>query len=367
MASIGSTIPDRTLRGALLGCGSITPFHLKAWAQIQEVDIVALANRTISKAQALSEEFGVAPDHVYSDYRKLLGNVDLDFVDIATAPHIHREQVLAAAEHGRHVLCQKPFATSLNEAQEMIGACEKAGVRCVVNENWRWRSWYRELKAMLAQGTIGKPRYARFQFRSDALLPQPNGERPPVLTTQAYLAEMPRLVVHEWGVHLLDVLRFLFGDVHSVYARMGWHSPFVVGEDTVLMTLQFQSGLVALVDISWVTHISDEQRPARGCLEPMVIEGDGGTLALDPYQGDVFTITTAAGVQRWPAHPGLTRAEAYQASYVDTQQHFVDCLLSGEPAENEARDNLGSLATAFAAYESEEHNRVILMGDYDRP
>jgi predicted dehydrogenase len=364
MASISRTSSDCTLRGALLGCGSIAPYHLRAWARIQEVDIVALANRTISKAQALAEEFGVAPDHVHSDYRDLLGNVELDFVDIATAPHIHREQVLAAAEYSRHVLCQKPFASSLNEAQEMIEACEKAGVRCIVNENWRWRSWYRELKTVLAEDIIGKPRYARFQYRSDALLPRPYGETPPVLTTQSYLAEMPRLVVHEWGIHLLDVLRFLFGDVYSVYARMGRHSPYVVGEDTVLITLQFQSGLVALVDISWVTHISDEQRLARGSLEPMVVEGDMGTLALDPYQGDVFTITTAAGVQRRSARPGLTRAQAYQASYVDAQQHFVDCLLSGEPAENEASDNLGTLAASFAAYDSAEHNRVILIGDH---
>jgi predicted dehydrogenase len=96
----------------------------------------------------------------------------------------------------------------------------------------------------------------------------------------------------------------------------------------------------------------------------MVIEGDKGTIALDPYQGDVFTVTTAAGVQRRPARPGLTRAQAYQASYVDTHQHFVDCLLSGEPAENEASDNLGTLAAAFAAYDSAEHNQVILIGDH---
>jgi predicted dehydrogenase len=174
------------------------------------------------------------------------------------------------------------------------------------------------------------------------------------------------LIVYEWGIHLLDVLRFLFGEVQSVYARMGWHSPLVAGEDAALITLQFQSGVVALVDIGWASFVSDEERLERGSLDPMLVEGDEGTITLDPFQGDVLKAVTADGARQWPARPVLTRAQAYQASYVDAQQHFVDCLLSGELAETEARHNLGSLEAAFAAYESAEHNRVVVIGDDDR-
>src|SRR5262245_18324018 len=151
-----------SLRGAMLGTGSIAVHHLRAWRAIQDVQIVALANRAKGRALAYGRDFDISPTHMYSNYRDLLDNEILGFVDIATAPHIHREQVLAAAERCIHILCHKPFATSLAEAVEMIDACESSGVRCIVNENWRWRRWYRALKELLAQGTIGTPRYARF-------------------------------------------------------------------------------------------------------------------------------------------------------------------------------------------------------------
>ncbi len=152
MKPIGSSRP---LRGAVLGCGHISPFHLRAWARIEGVEIVALANRTLEKAQARAREFGVPLEHVYSDYRELVERERLDFVDIATAPHIHREQAESAARHGLPVLCQKPLAPSLEDARAMAAACAAAGVLLSVNENWRWSSWYRELKRLMLEGTIG--------------------------------------------------------------------------------------------------------------------------------------------------------------------------------------------------------------------
>ncbi len=345
---------DRPLRGAMLGTGSIAIYHMRAWQAIPDVQIVALANRTRSRAEALGRQFGIDDAHIYADYRELLDREAVDFVDIATAPHIHREQVLAAADHGVHVLCQKPFATSIEEAWEMIQACEHAGVRCVVNENWRWRRWYRELKRMLDRGTIGRPRYARFWFHGDGVLPQPDGSPPTLLTRQPYTAQMPRLILYEWGIHLIDVMRFLFGPIERVYARMSRVSPLVQGEDLAIVMLEFRSGVTGLIDISWGTYIEPEKRLTRGNLDPFVVEGDAGTIELDPYAGDIIRLITAEGCQERPAHPGMTPAEAYQESYVNTQSHFVHCLRTGEPAENEARDNLETFAATMAAYAAAE-------------
>jgi len=367
MLSMTADEPGRALRGALLGCGSIAPYHLRAWAQIEGVEIVALANRTVSKAEALAEEFAIPLGQVYGDYRQLLKHERLDFVDIATAPHVHREQVLAAAAHGVHVLCQKPLATSLDEALAMIRACETTGVRCVVNENWRWRRWYRELRHMLDQGVVGTPRYARFHSHTDTVLPRPHGGLPPLLTTQAYTAHMPHLILLEWGIHLVDVLRFLFGDVASVHARMERLSPLVRGEDLAVITLVFRSGVIGLVDISWAAHMPEERRLQRGNLDALLVEGDAGTIELDPYPGDLFIVTRPVGSERRPARGGLTPAEAYQESYVNAQRHFVHCLRTGQPAENEARDNLKTLAVVFAAYDSAAQDEVVFLQNETAP
>ena len=80
------------------------------------------------------------------------------------------------------------------EALEMLDACEAANVRCIVNENWRWRSWYRDVKSLLDQGCIGQARYARLQYHDQSLLSDPGQALPALLTRQPYTAHMPRLI-----------------------------------------------------------------------------------------------------------------------------------------------------------------------------
>lgn len=352
-------VGERALHGALLGTGSISAYQLRAWREIPKVEIVALANRTRARALALGQEFDIPAPHIYADYRDLLVNEKIDFVDIATAPQIHREQVLAAAACGIHSLCQKPFARSLKEAREMIVACQVAGVRCVVNENWRWRRWYRLVKALLEQNVVGTPRYARFLLHNGGALPNAEGSLPPLRVQQSYTAEMPHLILFEWGIHFVDVLRFLFGDIVRVYARMSRVSPLFKGEDLAVVILEFSHGMTGLIDISWGSRISEQKQLVRGNLDPFVVEGDRGSIELDPYQDDSIKITTGQGTERRPAREHLTPTEAYQESYFNTQRHFIQCLRTGAPAENEATDNWKTLAAVMAAYDSADCNQVV--------
>lgn len=343
---------DRELRGALLGTGWVSQQHMLAWQAIPDVRIAALANRTRSRAEAMGRRFGVTDDHIYSDYRALLEREQVDFVDIATTPDVHKEQVLAAAEAGVHVLCQKPFAYSMEDALEMVDACERARVRCFVNENWRWRRWYREIKQLIESGVIGAPKYARFQSHDDQLLPRSPGALPDLLYHQSYITNAPRLILVDWGIHAVDTMRFLFGDVSRIYARMHRSSPSVSGEDRVVAVLDFRSGLMGVLDLCWTAYVPEEKRWVRGSVDPFVVEGDLGTIELDPYQGNQLILTTDRGTERRGAHGGLSLEEARLESFINTQRHFVDCLRSGSPGENEARDNLKTLAAVMAAYDS---------------
>jgi predicted dehydrogenase len=351
----------KPLRGALVGTGGISLYHMRAWSAIPGVEIVAMANRTRSRAEALGRQFGVDDAHIYADYRDLMDREQVDFVDIATTPNVHREQVLAAAQHGLHVFCQKPFAPSLAEAEEMVAACGRAGVRCVVHENWRWRGYLQELKRMLGQGSIGATRYLRVHERRSSALPPPEGGLPPLLTERLDMAEMPRLIIYEWGLHLVDVIRFLMGDIQSVYARTSHLSPWVKGEDMAVVTFGLRSGATALMDISWGSLVEAGKGLVRGNMDPLIVEGDAGVIELDPYRDDSFIITTASGTECRPSRPGLSPADVYQNSYDRCLSRFVDCLRSGEPAENEGRDNVKVLAVVFAAYESAALNQVITL------
>jgi len=362
------------LRGALLGTGTVSYHHLIAWQRVPGVEIVALYNRTVDKARQRAAQFGIDQTHVYGDYEQLLAEEPLDFVDIATAPSIHRTQVEAAAARGLAVLCQKPLAPTLEDAEGMIATCEQAGVLLSVNENWRWRAWYRTIKRMLDEHRIGTVRYVRIAAHHNLTLPRPDGELPGLFRSQAYTRSMPKLILLEWGIHLIDTLRMLLGEIDWVYCRTDRASPLCTGEDRAVLVLDM-GGVMADIDISWAS-IRPEGPPSL--LEDVVVEGDEGTIALVPNQGygDLIAITDLRGadlrregVERartptrttaLPAHDG-DLAAAYQASYDAAQRHFIDCLRAGLEPETIATDNLKTLRSLFAAYESAEQNAVVFL------
>jgi predicted dehydrogenase len=364
----------QVLRGALIGTGTISYHHLVAWQHVPGVQIVALYNRTLDKAQRRAEQFGIDPAHVYSDYQKLLACEVLDFVDIATAPSAHRTQVEAAAARGLPILCQKPLAPALDDAQAMIAACVQAGVLLSVNENWRWRSWYRTLKRLLDESRIGRVRYARIASHNNVTLPGPDGEIPNLFKSQAYTQAMPKLILFEWGIHLIDTLRMLAGDADWVFCHIDKISPLCAGEDRACLVLGM-GDVTAHIDISWAS-IRPEGPPSL--LEDVIIEGDEGTIALVPNrgQGDLITITDLRGTDprrkggdrgaspdrtiSLPAHDG-DLAAAYQSSYDAAQGHFINCLRAGIEPETVASDNLKTLRALFAAYESAGQNAVIKL------
>mgnify|MGYP005847483457 CR=1 FL=1 len=362
----------KVLKGAMLGAGTISYHHQVAWQRIPGVEIVALCNRTIEKAYQRAEEFGIDPSHVYADHEALLDNEELDFVDILTAPAIHLAQVEAAAARGLHIICQKPLATSLEEAQRMIDVCNQAGVLLSVNENWRWRSWYRTVKRMLDEEAIGRVRYVRIAAHYNATHPSPDASERTLFIKQAYTKTMPQLILFEWGVHFIDTLRMLFGEIDWVHAHTDKVSPICAGEDRAFIVLAF-GGVLANIDLSWAT-ITGERLPS--VLEDVVIEGDEGTIALVPNQGDgdLIRVVNWRGstllrpgeqpigslycVTASPAHDG-NNAAAYQASYDAAQGHFIECLRAGVDPETVAADNLLTLRAMFACYEAAEKNAVI--------
>ncbi len=345
-----------TLRGALIGCGQVSQYHLRAWAQIDGVEIVALYNRTVSKAEDRAREFGIPTERVYDDYNEMLDKEELDFVDVASAPNVHREHVEAVAARGKHAFCQKPFAPTMDDALAMISVCDKAGVLLSINENWRWRVWYQDLKEILKSTEIGHIRYVSIVKHRNITLPGLDGS-PPVLSVEPHAMEQDRLIVYNWGIHLIDLIRFLFGEVTSIYALMDHVSPYFKGEDRALITLKIEQ-IMGVIDISWASIIHEpdtmnlDVRP-----ENIIIEGDKGTIEL-PEHGNIIRVTIDGRASEQKIFEG-TPLEAYQASYTAAQRHFIDCLRSGQLPETEAKDNIKTLKATLATYDSVANNQVI--------
>ncbi len=151
------------LKGVGLGAGYFAPFQYEAWTRIPEAQIAAIYNRTEDRAQRILRDYGVP--RYYGDWREMIDKEQPDFVDIITPPETHEEMCRYAAERGVHIICQKPLAPTYAESRRIVEFAASAGVRFMVHENWRWQPWYRAIKRLQRDGTIGDFTHAQFTMR----------------------------------------------------------------------------------------------------------------------------------------------------------------------------------------------------------
>ena len=338
------------LKGALIGCGFFAQNQMHAWRMIDGARIVAVCDMDRDRRDRTARDFGVARTH--ADAARMMATEELDFVDIATTVGSHRMLVQAAADAGLHVICQKPFAETMEDARAMVAAVQGAGRTLMVHENFRWQSAIRAAIAALQGGAIGTPFFGRVSFRSGF----------DVFSGQPYLATDPRFIIQDLGIHILDVARALFGDVDRISASTQRINPAIRGEDVATMMLDHQGGVTSVIDCSYATRRSPETFP-QTLLE---IDGDRGTLRLDACYRLVIQNAGREHI-RDVAPPLLPWAERpwhnIQESVHLIQAHFVDCLRAGMQPETSGHDNLKTLALVEAAYASaRDGTRIDMAG-----
>jgi DNA-binding FadR family transcriptional regulator len=145
--------PYNRLRGAIIGAGYFSQFQYEAWTRIPEVEIVAASNRTVERAEEKCGQYGIS--RAYKDWREMIETEKPDFVDIITPPPTHLEICRYLAERNIHMICQKPLAPSYEESEALAKIAGNTEARFMVHENFRWQPWYRKVKELLNDGTLG--------------------------------------------------------------------------------------------------------------------------------------------------------------------------------------------------------------------
>ncbi|TGQ68443.1 MAG: Gfo/Idh/MocA family oxidoreductase [Mesorhizobium sp.] len=325
------------LRGALIGCGFFAVNQMHAWRDIEGAEIVAICDRDPERLKLVGDQFGVA--RRYADAAAMLAAEKLDFVDIATTVGSHRPLVEMAASHRVPVICQKPFAPTLDDAKAMVTACADAGVPLMVHENFRWQSPIQAVRAVLDSGEIGTPFFGRISFRSGY----------DVFSGQPYLATGKRFIIEDLGIHILDIARFLLGDVSSLTARTARINPAIAGEDVATMLMDHVGGATSVVDCSYATKLAVEPFP-----ETLIeLDGSDGTIRL--AQGYQLTVTGKSGTTVRDVSPPLLAWASrpwhnIQESVLAIQKHWVDSLAAGKEPATSGADNLKTFALVEAAY-----------------
>ena len=336
---------------ALLGAGYAARIQLACWREVPGARVVGLWNRSPDRARALAAAYGVPS---IGDLDALLRHPEVDAVDVATAVETHRDYALQAAAFGKHVLCQKPLAPNFAEAVAIVRGCDEYGVRLMVNENWRWRPWYRAVRDLLDRGVIGQPFFLRLASRSAAAVATP--ERPPerLFARQPFLRRMQPLIVLELGPHHFDIVRFLMGEPDEVYARTLKVTPVahVAGEEVATAVFGYPDRL-AQVELSWASigYEADAVNP-----DILAIEGTEGSICVD-HDGRVRLARRDGRVES----VAVDTIGAYRRSWHAAIAHFAECLASDRPFETSGAENLDTLRLVFAAYESAATGRVVSL------
>ena len=277
---------------------------------------------------------------------------ELDFVEICTQPESHRVLVDLAARHGLPVLCQKPAAMTRADFMAMIDVCDSAGVRLMIHENWRFRPWYRALRSLIDSGAIGRPIRVRIAHRDTRAI------RPDGFKDQPYQAKMPHLILMDMGCHLVDTARYLMGEIEAVSATIGRFGRENRGEDVAMLAVSFASGALGWLDFTWCAA-PDRARP-QWALNETVVEGSDATVRV-MTDGSLELINPTGKTERRPV--ALPPDDlVYIDGYAATQRHFIDGLLSGQPHETSAADNLKTMDIVWTAYRSAEEGRTLPGG-----
>jgi D-apiose dehydrogenase len=336
----------KELRFAILGTGFWSRYQLAAWGEIPGARCVALYNRTRAKAEILAAEFNVPT--VYDNAEELLAKEQIDFIDIITDVDTHSRFVHLAAKFGKPVICQKPMAPSLEEAEKMVGTCRAAKVWFAVHENWRWQTPIRELKKILASGVIGKPFRARIDYINSF----------PVFENQPFLKNIEQFIMADMGSHIFDVTRFLFGEAARVYAQTNQVTPGIRGEDVATVMMRMQSGATVTCNLSYTSPVEHDRFP-----EAFIhIEGHRGALELAPDYWIRLTTERGTETRRCPP-PEFAWADPRYAlvhsSIVACNRDLLNALQTGTAPETSAEDNLKTLKLVQCAYDSARESKAV--------
>jgi predicted dehydrogenase len=330
------------LKVGVIGAGAIAELcHLDGYARQADVEIAALADIDAGRLAEMAGKFKVGA--TYLDWRELVARPDLDAVSICTPNYLHAEMAVAAAEAGKHVLCEKPMAVTLDEAERIKAGAERAGVKLMVGFTHRYIAHNQKGKELLEAGVIGRPLVVRCRFAHDG--PYNSWSAKTDWFFNRKQAGGGALL--DMGIHAIDLMRYFCGDIVSVSGTVGNVKKQISVEDFALGTYAFKSGAIGYMEVGWSS--------LDGILG-LEIYGTEGSLIID-YTTPLKVYTekgTGVGPKGWIQPSG-----ASGGGWSAEMAHFVECLREDKAPETGAAEGIEALRIALATYESAASGRRV--------
>lgn len=328
----------------LIGCGGITPSHLRAY-RAAGWEVAAFCNRSIASAEARRDEF-YPEASVFADYRDLLSRPEIDVVDITLHPEPRVAVIEDALRAGKHVLSQKPFVVDLDGGEQLVKLADHCGRRLAVNQNARWAPYFHFLRRAVEVGCVGRVQSVMMNLNWD----------------HSWIEGTPfegvrDVVLADFGIHWFDMAAQFFSgreaqSVYAVNARPADQTipPPLIGSAVV----QFGDGVATL---------NFDAQSRFGARESILITGSSGTLrAVGPIcEAHQVTLHTPEGVAR-PVMEGKWFDDGFRG----TMGELLCAVEEDRPPSNSAVSTLPGLALCFAAVASTKSGRPEAPGKIRR-
>lgn len=305
--------------------------HANAYAgvlnRLPGAELVVIADDNDERGRDAAARFGT---EFVADYRDVLARDDIDAVVICSENVRHAEMTIAAAEAGKHVLCEKPLATTMDDAQAMIDACARAGVKLQTAFPVRFNAAVVALRDAVREGRVGTPL---------AVIARNPGTCPMGWFVDPELAGGGAVMDHT--VHVVDVLRHIFdAEVTEVFAEADTRIYDIPVDDVGLVMFRMSNGLRGSLDTSWSRP---KNWPTWGGVEIEII-GDAGVLRLDAFNDNLEIAETEGPSYRWQSVEPSGDPEMVAA--------FIHAVIHDEPVKVTGEDGMRAMQVALAAYES---------------
>lgn len=338
----------KTLKIGVIGCGSIAQHrHLPEYAFNENVELVAVCDINEERAIEIAEKYGVK---AYTSYEELLQSGEVEAVSVCTPNYLHAPISIAALNEGIHVLCEKPMATSSEEAQAMIEAAAKSGKKLMIAHNQRFVRSHQKARQLIENGEIGRIYSFRTAFGHGG--PEQwsvDGKDSWFFKKdQAFIGAMGDL-----GVHKSDLLRFLLGEEFTEVSAFVETSAkdFTDVDDSAVCVLKSESGIIGTLAASWA-YVSAEDNST-------VIYGEKGVIRLEDDPDYSLVVQYANGdVVNHKLGKIQSNAEGGQSN-THVVEYFVDAVLNDKEPPVNGEEGMKSLEVILAALRSSETKQIV--------
>jgi len=332
------------IRFGLLGCGRIAKRHsdLLGGNHIDGARLTAVCDPIRSRADAIASKYGVA---AHDDIGDFLAHKDIDAVAVLTPSGMHPQHVIACARAGKHVVVEKPMALRLGDADDMMRACDLAGVKLFVVKQNRFNVPVVKAREALEAGRFGRLILGTVRVRwcrDQAYYDQDDWRG-----TWAYDGG----VLSNQASHHVDMLEWFFGDVVSVHARAITALARIEAEDTAVATLKFRNGALGVIEATTAARPRDVEGSLSVLGEKGMVEIAGFAVNEIRHWNFVDELPSDKEVrEKFSVNPPNVYGFGHQAYY----QHVIDCLVHQHAALVDGLEGRKSLELISALYESIE-------------